>query len=69
MILVKVIVVCIEVLVWDIWIEFNDIDKLVVVGLLCGLFVFIVDLVCELDLLVEVDFLEVLFYGDEMILS
>lgn len=39
-------------------------DKLVVVGLLRGSFVFIADLVRELDLPVEVDFLEVSSYGD-----
>ena len=39
-------------------------DKLVVVGLLRGSFVFIADLVRELDLPVEVDFLEASSYGD-----
>ncbi len=39
-------------------------DKLVVVGLLRGSFVFIADLVRELDLPVEVDFLEVSSYGN-----
>ena len=38
--------------------EFNRTDKLVVVGLLRGSFVFIADLVRELDLPIEVDFLE-----------
>jgi hypoxanthine phosphoribosyltransferase len=38
-------------------------DKLVVVGLLRGSFVFIADLVREIDLPVEVDFLEVSSYG------
>ncbi|MBM2576495.1 hypoxanthine phosphoribosyltransferase [Jannaschia sp. Os4] len=41
-------------------------DKLVVVGLLRGSFVFIADLVRELDLPVEVDFLEASSYGDAM---
>lgn len=41
-------------------------DKLVVVGLLRGSFVFIADLVRELDLPVEVDFLEASSYGDGM---
>ncbi len=45
---------------------FTDTDKLVVVGLLRGSFVFIADLVRELNLPVEVDFLEVSSYGDEM---
>ena len=42
--------------------EFKDTDKLVVVGLLRGSFVFIADLVRELDLAVEVDFLEASSY-------
>ena len=45
---------------------FADTDKLVVVGLLRGSFVFIADLVRELDLNVEVDFLEASSYGDGM---
>ncbi len=44
--------------------EFQGTDKLVVVGLLRGSFVFIADLVRELDLPVEVDFLEASSYGD-----
>jgi hypoxanthine phosphoribosyltransferase len=39
-------------------------DKLVVIGLLRGSFIFIADLVRELDLPVEVDFLEVSSYGN-----
>ncbi len=46
--------------------EFKGTDKLVVVGLLRGSFVFIADLVRELDLPVEVDFLEASSYGDGM---
>ena len=46
--------------------EFADTNKLVVVGLLRGSFVFIADLVRELDLPVEVDFLEASSYGDGM---
>ena len=46
--------------------EFADTDKLVVVGLLRGSFVFIADLVRELDLPIEVDFLEASSYGDAM---
>ncbi len=46
--------------------EFRGTDKLVVVGLLRGSFVFIADLVRELDLPVEVDFLEASSYGDAM---
>ncbi len=46
--------------------DFAKTDKLVVVGLLRGSFVFIADLVRELDLPVEVDFLEASSYGDAM---
>ena len=46
---------------------FEGTDKLVVVGLLRGSFVFIADLVRELgDMPVEVDFLEASSYGDAM---
>lgn len=45
---------------------FKGTDKLVVVGLLRGSFVFIADLVRELNLPVEVDFLEASSYGNEM---
>jgi len=44
--------------------EFAGTQKLVVVGLLRGSFVFIADLVRELELPVEVDFLEASSYGD-----
>lgn len=44
--------------------HFENTDKLVVVGLLRGSFVFIADLVRELDLLVEVDFIEASSYGN-----
>ncbi|WP_424939964.1 hypoxanthine phosphoribosyltransferase [Aliiroseovarius sp. S253] len=44
--------------------EFDGTDKLVVVGLLRGSFVFIADVVRELDLPVEVDFLEASSYGN-----
>ncbi len=43
--------------------DFAGTDQLVVVGLLRGSFVFIADLVRELDLPVEVDFLEASSYG------
>lgn len=46
--------------------HFGKDDKLVVVGLLRGSFVFIADLVRELQMPVEVDFLEVSSYGDSM---
>jgi hypoxanthine phosphoribosyltransferase len=66
MISAKAIAARIEALARDIRTEFSDTDKLVVVGLLRGSFVFIADLVRELDLPVEVDFLEASSYGDEM---
>lgn len=66
MISAKSIAARIEVLAKIISDEFRDTDKLVVVGLLRGSFVFIADLVRELDLPVEVDFLEASSYGDGM---
>ncbi len=45
---------------------FNDSEKLIVVGLLRGSFIFIADLVRELDLPVEVDFIEASSYGNSM---
>ena len=66
MISAKAIAARIEALAAEIRREFADTDKLVVVGLLRGSFVFIADLVRELDLPVEVDFLEVSSYGDAM---
>ncbi|MGX9354167.1 hypoxanthine phosphoribosyltransferase [Roseobacteraceae bacterium S113] len=46
--------------------DYAGTDKLVVVGLLRGSFVFIADLVRELDMNVEVDFIEASSYGDAM---
>ncbi|MBP0481892.1 hypoxanthine phosphoribosyltransferase [Sagittula salina] len=66
MITAKAIAARIEALAGEIKREFADTDKLVVVGLLRGSFVFIADLVRELDLPVEVDFLEASSYGDTM---
>ena len=66
MISAKTIAARIEDLAREIRAEFEDTDKLVVVGLLRGSFVFIADLVRELDLPVEVDFLEASSYGNEM---
>jgi hypoxanthine phosphoribosyltransferase len=60
----KAIAARIEELSREIKTAFRDTDKLVVVGLLRGSFVFIADLVRELDLNVEVDFLEASSYGD-----
>lgn len=66
MISAKAIAARIEALSGDIEKEFRDTDKLVVVGLLRGSFVFIADIVRELDLPIEVDFLEASSYGDSM---
>lgn len=60
----KAIAARVEALAHEIHDEFADTDKLIVVGLLRGSFVFIADLVRELDLPVEVDFLEASSYGD-----
>ncbi|GHF60002.1 hypoxanthine phosphoribosyltransferase [Seohaeicola zhoushanensis] len=66
MISAKAIAARIEALSREIKAEFSDTDKLVVVGLLRGSFVFIADLVRELDLPIEVDFLEASSYGNAM---
>ncbi|MEP5731870.1 MAG: hypoxanthine phosphoribosyltransferase [Sulfitobacter sp.] len=66
MISAKSIAARIEVLCREIHNEFEDTNKLIVVGLLRGSFVFIADLVRELDLPIEVDFLEASSYGDAM---
>ena len=62
----KSIAARVEALAKEISDYFADADKLVVVGLLRGSFVFIADLVRELNMPVEVDFLEVSSYGDAM---
>lgn len=64
MISAKSIAARIESLSREIRYEFSGTNKLVVVGLLRGSFVFIADLVRELDLPVEVDFLEASSYND-----
>ena len=66
MISAKSIAARIEALCQEIREEFADTEKLVVVGLLSGSFVFIADLVRELDLPVEVDILEASSYGNAM---
>jgi hypoxanthine phosphoribosyltransferase len=66
MISAKSIAARVEALAREIAEFFAGTDKLVVVGLLRGSFVFIADLVRELDLPVEVDFLEVSSYGSGM---
>lgn len=62
----KAIAARIEDLAREIERDFAGTDKLVVVGLLRGSFVFIADLVREIDLPVEVDFLEASSYGNAM---
>jgi hypoxanthine phosphoribosyltransferase len=64
MISAKAIAARVESLAREIAAHYADTEKLVVVGLLRGSFIFIADLVRELDLPVEVDFLEVSSYGD-----
>ena len=60
----KEIAARIEALADEIETEFAGTEKLVVVGLLRGSFVFIADLVRELNLNVEVDFIETSSYGN-----
>ncbi|MBK1634550.1 hypoxanthine phosphoribosyltransferase [Rhodovulum adriaticum] len=60
----KTIAARIEALARDIESYFSDTEKLVVVGLLRGSFVFIADLVRELHMPVEVDFMETSSYGN-----
>jgi hypoxanthine phosphoribosyltransferase len=64
MISAKSIAARVEELARQITLHFRNTDKLIVVGLLRGSFVFIADLVRELDLPVEVDFLEASSYGN-----
>jgi len=66
MISAKEIAARIEALAGEIEAEFTGTDKLVVVGLLRGSFVFIADLVREIDLDVEVDFIETSSYGNAL---
>ncbi|MDR9392692.1 hypoxanthine phosphoribosyltransferase [Roseovarius sp. SYSU LYC5161] len=60
----KEIAARVEGLAAEIAVEFADTDKLVVVGLLRGSFIFIADLVRELDMPVEVDFIEASSYAN-----
>ncbi|HMB12922.1 MAG TPA: hypoxanthine phosphoribosyltransferase [Roseovarius sp.] len=62
----KSIAARIETLSHEIEAEFTGTEKLIVVGLLRGSFIFIADLVRELDLPVEVDFVETSSYGNTM---
>ena len=66
MISAKAIAARVEALAREITSYFAGTDKLVVVGLLRGSFVFIADLVREIELPVEVDFLEASSYGNAM---
>ena len=66
MISAKAIAARVEALAREIEQTFEDTSKLVVVGLLRGSFVFIADLVREIRLPVEVDFLEASSYGNAM---
>ena len=66
MISAKSIAAKVESLAKEITAFYAGTDKLVVVGLLRGSFVFIADLVRELNMPAEVDFLEVSSYGDSM---
>jgi hypoxanthine phosphoribosyltransferase len=64
MISAKSIAARVEALAREISEFYRGTDKLVVVGLLRGSFIFIADLVRELDLPVEIDFIEVSSYGN-----
>ncbi len=62
----KAIAARVEAMAREITDYFQGTDKLVVIGLLRGSFMFIADLVRELDLPVEVDFMETSSYNDSM---
>ncbi|MDB5660854.1 MAG: hypoxanthine phosphoribosyltransferase [Cypionkella sp.] len=62
----KAIAARVETLAREITAHYKGCDKLIVVGLLRGSFVFIADLVREIDLPVQVDFMEASSYGDAM---
>lgn len=66
MISAKEIAARIETLAGEISTHYADVDRLVIVGLLRGSFIFIADLVRELNLTCEVDFIEASSYGDAM---
>jgi hypoxanthine phosphoribosyltransferase len=65
----KAIAARVEALAKEISTFYADTDKLVVVGLLRGSFIFIADLVREIHLPVEVDFLEASSYGNSTVSS
>ena len=66
MISAKSIAARVEILAKEITSHFKDTEKLIVVGLLRGSFVFIADLAREINLPIEIDFLEASSYGDAM---
>ncbi len=66
MISAKSVAARVEALAEEITTFFEDTEKLVVVGLLRGSFVFIADLAREIDLPIEIDFLEASSYGNTM---
>ena len=66
MISAKTIAARVEVLARETEAAYAGSEKLIVVGLLRGSFVFIADLVREIDMNIEVDFLEASSYGDGM---
>lgn len=66
MISAKAIAARVEELASSITQHYRGTDKLIVVGLLRGSFMFIADLLRELDLPVEVDFMEASSYGDAL---
>ncbi|QIE42371.1 hypoxanthine phosphoribosyltransferase [Meridianimarinicoccus aquatilis] len=65
----KSIAARIETLAREIETHYAGVDKLVVAGLLRGSFIFIADLVRELKLNIEVDFIEASSYGNAMVSS
>lgn len=69
MISAKTITARVEALAREISVDFADTTKLTLIGLLRGSFIFIADLIRELDLPVEVDFLEVSSYGNDTVSS
>ncbi len=66
MISAKTIAARIEDLAREIEQAYKGCEKLIVIGLLRGSFVFIADLVREIDMNIEVDFMEATSYGDSM---
>lgn len=69
MISAKEIAARVEALAREITATYAGTDRLIVVGLLRGSFIFIADLVREIDLPVEVDFLEASSYGSATVSS